>query len=86
LWYQKKNILRSRIQNVGKFQTFTREIDLNADKKRFWPKQITSVHSDLCVSSMPLDLNLDGKMYAKDSGLSFYREQEDYNPYDNEMY
>jgi hypothetical protein len=33
----KSAILRGRIQDVGKFQTFTREIDLNADRKRFWP-------------------------------------------------
>lgn len=33
---------------------------------------------------MPLDVNLDGRLYAKESGLSFYSEQEDYNPYDDE--
>jgi hypothetical protein len=33
---------------------------------------------------MPLDVNLDGKLYAKKSGLSFCGEQEDYNPYDDE--
>jgi DNA polymerase family B len=80
----KSAILRGRIRDVGKFQTFTREIDLNADRKRFWPKQITSVHSDLCVGSAPLDVNLDGKLYARESEMAFYQEQEEYNPYDEE--
>ena len=80
----KSAILRGRIQDVGKFRTFTREIDLNADRKRFWPARITSVHSDLCVGSSPHDVNLGGRMYAKVSGLSFYGEQEEFNPYDNE--
>lgn len=58
------------------------EIDI-ADRKRFWPKHMTSVHSDLYIGSMPLDVNLDGRVYAKESGLLFYGE-EDYDPYDNE--
>ena len=80
----KSAILRGRIQDVGKFQTFTREIDLNADRKRFWPARITSVHSDLCVGSSPHDVNLGGRLYAKDVGLTFQNEQGEYNPYDNE--
>lgn len=80
----KSAILRGRIHDIGKFKTYKREIDLNADRKRFWPERIMTVHSDLCVGSMPLDVNLDGRLYAKGSGLSFYDEREDYNPYDNE--
>lgn len=80
----KSAILRGRIKDIGKFKTYKKEIDLNADTKRFWPERITTVHSELCVGSMPLDVNLDGRLYAKESGLSFYAEQEDYNPYDNE--
>ncbi|MGI0019468.1 MAG: hypothetical protein ACREAY_03245 [Nitrososphaera sp.] len=76
--------MRARIKDVGKFKTFTREIDLNADRKRFWPARITSVHSDLCVGSMPHDVNLGGRMYAKESGLTFDNEREEYNPYDGE--
>ncbi len=33
---------------------------------------------------MPLDVDLDGRLYAKESQPSFYSEQEDYNPYDTE--
>jgi hypothetical protein len=32
----------------------------------------------------PYDISLGGRIYAKESGLAFYSEQEDYNPYDNE--
>ena len=69
---------------MGKFQTFTQGIDLNADRKRFWPARITSVHSDLCVGSSPHDVNLGGRLYAQESGMAFSGGQEDYNPYDNE--
>jgi hypothetical protein len=65
-------------------KTYKKEIDLNADRKRFWLQRITTVHSDLCIGSMPLDVNLDGRLYARESGLSFYNEQNEYNPYDNE--
>lgn len=33
---------------------------------------------------MPLGINLDVRLYAREFGLSFYGEQEDYNPNDNE--
>ena len=68
----KSAILRGKIQDTGKFKTYKKEIDLNADSKRFWPERLTTVHSDLCVSSMPLEINLDGRLYAKESRLSFY--------------
>lgn len=80
----KSAIRRGAIHEIGKFRTFKREIDLNADTKRFWPGRITTVHSELNVGSMPLDINLDGRLYAKETGLLFYNEQEDYNPYDDE--
>jgi hypothetical protein len=80
----KSAILRGGIQDIGKLKTYKKEINLNADRKRFWPERITTVHSDLCVGSMPLDINLDGRLYARKSGIEFFGEQEDYNPYDHE--
>lgn len=77
-------ILRGKIKDIGKFKTYKKEIDLNADRKRFWPERITTVHSELCVGSAPLDINLDGRLYSREYGLSFHSEQEDYDPYDNE--
>ena len=63
------------------FKRIERDI---SDRRRFWPRQITSVHSDLCVGSMPLDVNLGGRLYDKGSSLEFYYELEEYNPYDGE--
>lgn len=80
----KSAILRERIHDIGRFKIDKREVDLNADTKRFWPERITSIHSELCVGSVPLDVNLDGALYAKKNNLVFYREQEEYNPYDSE--
>ena len=71
------------IKDVGKFKTFKREIDLNADTKRFWPEKIRTIHSDSCVESMPLDVNLDGRLYSRWKVILFYAEQDDYNPYDS---
>ena len=58
-------------------------VDLNADRKRFWPEKITTVLNQPCIGSMPFDVNLDGKLYTTEPDVSLYRGQEDYNPYDN---
>ena len=78
----KSAIKRGRIADIGKFKTYKKEIDLNTDRKRFWPWRLKTVHSDLCVCSMPHDVNTSGRMYAKESGLTFYTPQEEYRPYD----
>ena len=80
----KSAIRRGKLHDICKFQTFKREIDLNADTKRYWPGRITSIHSDLCIGSAPLDINLDGRLYAKECGMLFYNEQEDYSPYNED--
>ena len=58
-------------------------LTLNADTKRFWPEKIRTIHSDSCVESMPLDVNLDGRLYSRWKVILFYAEQDDDNPYDN---
>jgi len=87
----KSAILRGRIKDIGKFQTYTKEINLNADVKRFWLGSLKSIHEDNCFNSVPLDVNLDGCYYAKinnsnnNFNLEFNQELENYNPYDNEI-
>ena len=81
----KSAILRGRIKDIGKFQTYTKEINLNADVKRFWFGALKSVHDDRCFNSVPLDVNLEGLFYANVNDTVFYGELEDYNPYDNEL-
>ncbi len=68
----KSAILTGRIRDVGKFLTYTKEINLNADSKRFWLGKLTSIHKEDCFNSVPLDINLGGKMFAHESGLAFF--------------
>jgi hypothetical protein len=62
----KSAILRGRIKDIGKFLIYTKEINLNADVKRFWLGMLKSIHDDRCFNSVPLDVNLDGLFYASD--------------------
>jgi hypothetical protein len=82
----KSAIKQGRIQDIGKFRTYTKEINLNADVKRFWLGTLKSIHEDKCFNSVPLDVNLDGLFYANAvaDDIEFCSEIEDYNPYDNE--
>jgi hypothetical protein len=78
----KSAILRGKLNDIGKFRTFKREIDLNADTKRFWPQKLDSVLQELCVTSAPLDINLDAELYVSKSEISFYAEGEEFDPSD----
>lgn len=53
----KSAIVQNKISEIGKFSEVTREIDLNADRKRFWPGRLTSLNDDQFNDSMPLSLN-----------------------------
>ena len=41
---------------VGKIKTFEREVDLNADKKRFWLGTLSAINHE-STDSMPISLN-----------------------------
>ena len=47
------------------------EIDLNAGSDRFLPDKKTLVYGDLSAESAPLYVNIDGRLYAKESGRTF---------------
>jgi hypothetical protein len=47
-------ILSGSIQNVGKFKTLKRLVNLNADRKRFWLGMIESPLSDKSKSHLSL--------------------------------
>ena len=52
----RSSILQNQISEVGKFKVQVREVDLNADSKRFWLGSLLKV--DTCSnSSMPLSCN-----------------------------
>ena len=50
-------IRRNLIPDIGKFKETTREINLNADKKRFWLGRIESIDDKIMNDSMPLSMN-----------------------------
>ncbi len=50
-------IIQNRLSEIGKIKPFTREVNLNADRKRFWLGIIKSISYDQYNDSMPLSLN-----------------------------
>ena len=52
----RQSILSNNLKDIGKFTEKTREINLNADKKRFWLQELTGIN-DKMNESMPLSLN-----------------------------
>ncbi len=53
----RSSILQNSISDIGKFSEFECEINLNADKKRLWFDQRSSIESKTMNVSMPLPLN-----------------------------
>ncbi len=53
----RSSILQDNISNIGKFKTFEREVNLNADKKRFWLGEIKSIDSKIMNESMPISMS-----------------------------
>jgi hypothetical protein len=53
----RSSILQDSISEIGKIQEFTREIDLNADRKRLWLGKLESVNSKVMNDSMPISMN-----------------------------
>ncbi len=52
----RSSILQNEISEIGKIKPFVREVDLNADNKRFWLGQLTKIdNSKNC--SVPLSAN-----------------------------
>jgi len=50
-------ILSDSIDEIGKFKTVERLVNLNADKKRLWFKEIRNIEDKIMIESMPLSLN-----------------------------
>ena len=53
----RSSILQESISGIGKFKEYEREVNLNADRKRFWLGKITEINSKEMNESMPLSLN-----------------------------
>jgi hypothetical protein len=50
-------ILQDRLSDIGKIKTFEKEVNFNADKKRFWLEEIESIDSRIMNDSMPVSLD-----------------------------
>jgi len=51
------SIWQNAISDIGKFKVIEREVNLNADRKRFWLGRIESIDDKNMNKSMPLSLN-----------------------------
>ena len=52
----RRSIIQNEISEIGKIKSIVREVDLNADNKRFWLGQITKIDSSTNYS-VPLSAN-----------------------------
>lgn len=57
----RSSIIQNHISEIGKIRQITREINLNADRKRLWLGRIESVEDKKCNHSLPISLTQFGK-------------------------
>ncbi len=53
----RSSILQNSISDIGKFKVIEREVNLNADRKRMWFKDLKNVNDKIMIDSMPISLN-----------------------------
>ena len=53
----RSSIIQDCLSEIGRIKQVTREINLNADRKRLWLGRIESVDAQICNDSMPISLN-----------------------------
>ncbi len=53
----RSSILQDSIKDIGKIKPIIREVNLNADRKRFWLGEIESIDSKVMNESMPISMN-----------------------------
>ncbi len=51
------SILSDTIEDIGKFNTVERLVNLNADRKRIWFEDLSNVNDEKRINSMPISLN-----------------------------
>jgi hypothetical protein len=50
-------IVQNQLLDIGKIKLITKEINLNADRKRLSLGKIESVDAEICNDSMPISLD-----------------------------
>ena len=53
----RSSIISNKIKDIGKIRPITREVNLNADRKRLWLDTIQSIDQRYGNESMPISLN-----------------------------
>jgi len=53
----RSSILSDSVSDIGKFTTFERQVNLNADKKRLWFEKLRSIQEKKMIDSMAINLN-----------------------------
>ena len=53
----KTAIISNSIKEIGKFKTFERLVNLNADRKRQWFEKLTDINDKKMIDSLPLSLS-----------------------------
>jgi transposase len=46
-----------KLSDIGKIKTFEKEVNLNADKKRFWFEDLTDINEKKMNELMPISFN-----------------------------
>lgn len=50
-------ILSNSIDSIGQFKTVERLVNLNADRKRLWFKELVDVNDGKMIDSLPLSMD-----------------------------
>jgi len=50
-------ILSDSIEQIGKFKTVERLVNLNADRKRMWFEELRDVNDGVMIDSLPISMN-----------------------------
>ena len=55
LEWLRSSILQDKLSEIGKIKTFEKEVNLNADRKRFWLESLKNVKDKIRNRSYPLN-------------------------------
>ncbi len=50
-------ILSNSINEIGKFKTVERLVNLNADRKRIWFEELRDINDGKMIDSLPINFN-----------------------------
>jgi hypothetical protein len=74
----KSGIIRNLHKSIGKIRVYKKKVYLNSDKKRKWDKSLERIDDQTC-DSIPINMNMEGKMISKEHEINWY-EEEKYEP------